>query len=175
LQIAHTADVVTHGKVGNAVIEAVNGEVTALGIFFNRAKDVVAQQHAVLAALGDGAIGLLIVMMTTEGRHFDNLRPEHHVREAETATHQAAVAEELAHLIRRGVGSDIKIFWFFAQQQVAHPAAYQVCFIARFIQTIEHFERIFADIFAGNSVLLTRNNRHLRFGHCLNGHALFAA
>ena len=51
LQIFHAADVVAHGKIGHAVIQAVNGEVATLGIFFDRSEDVVAQQHPVLAAL----------------------------------------------------------------------------------------------------------------------------
>lgn len=44
---------------------------------------------------------------------------------AETSPNQTAVAEQLAYLIRRGVGGNVKIFWLFAKQQVADAAADQ--------------------------------------------------
>jgi hypothetical protein len=62
-------------------------------------------------------------VVAAEGGDFDNFRPEHHVRQAETAPNQTAVAEQLTHLIRRGAGRHVKIFWFFAQQQVAYATA----------------------------------------------------
>lgn len=44
---------------------------------------------------------------------------------AETSPNQTAVAEQLAYLIRRGVGGNVKIFRLFAKQQVADAAADQ--------------------------------------------------
>lgn len=64
-------------------------------------------------------------VMATEGGDLNDFRPEHHMRRAETSPNQTAVAEQLAYLIRRGVGGNVKIFWLFAKQQVADAAADQ--------------------------------------------------
>ena len=108
--------------------------------------------------------------MATEGSDLNNFRPEHDVREAETAPDQTAVAEQLTHLIRRGVGRDVKIFWLFAKQQVADAAADQPGLVARLVEAVHDLEGVFTDIFAGNSMLLTRDHRHRRWfdgGFCL--------
>ncbi|MNV70258.1 hypothetical protein D3C71_1632110 [compost metagenome] len=86
-------------------------------------------------------------MVATEGGNLDDFRPEHHVRQAETAAHQAAVTEQLAHLLRRGVGGDVEIFRFFAQQQVTYTAADQISFEAGFIQAVQHLQRVLTDVF----------------------------
>ena len=161
LQIFHAADVVADGEIRHAVVEAVDGKVAALGIFFNRTEDVVAQQHTVLAALGGDAIGGVAFMMAAEGGDFDNFRPEHHVRQAEAAAYQAAVAEQLTDLFRGRISGNVKIFRFFAQQQIAYAAADQPRFIARLVKSVHDLEGIFTDIFAGNCMLLARNNRHM--------------
>jgi hypothetical protein len=59
-------------------------------------------------------------MVAAEGRDFDNFRPEH-VRQAETAANQTAVAEQLTHLLRRGVGGDVKIFGFLPSSRSRTP------------------------------------------------------
>ena len=92
-QVLHAADVIAHGEIRHAVIEAVDGEVATLGIFFDRAEDVVAQQHTVLAALRRGAIGCARFVVAAEGRHFDNFRPKHHVSQTEAAANETTVAE----------------------------------------------------------------------------------
>lgn len=121
LQILHAADVVANGKVRHAVIEAVDSEVATLGILLDRAEDVVAQQHAVLAPLGGDAIGGMPFVMATEGGDLNDFRPEHHMRQAETSPNQTAVAEQLAYLIRRGVGGNVKIFWLLPSSRSRTP------------------------------------------------------
>ncbi|CQB92886.1 Uncharacterised protein [Salmonella enterica subsp. enterica serovar Typhimurium str. DT104] len=93
LQILHPADVIAHGKIRHAVVKAVDGEIAALGIFFDRAEDVVAQQHTVLPTLGGRTVAFTAFMMTTKRCHFDNFRAKHHVSQAETTSHQTAIAE----------------------------------------------------------------------------------
>lgn len=170
LHILHAANVIADGKVGHAVVKAVNGEVAALGIFFDGAEDVVAQQHAVLAELRGDAIGGMPFVVTTEGGDFDNLRPEHDVSQAETAADQAAVAEQFTYLIRGRAGGDVEIFRLLAKQEVAYATADEIGFVARLVQSIEHLEGIITDIFAGNCMLFARDNRHMRLfdgGFCL--------
>ncbi len=173
-KIVQAADVITYCEIGHAVIEAVDGEIATLGVFFDRAENVVAQQHAVLAALGGGAIARVLFVMTAKGGDFNDFRPEHDVGQAETAANQAAVAEQLAYLIRRGVGGDVEIFRLFAKQQIAHTTADKPGFITGFIQAVHHFKRVLADIFAGDSVLFTRDNGYGGLCDAFVNHALLA-
>jgi hypothetical protein len=53
-----------------------------------------------------------------------------HVRQAESTADQAAVAEHLAHFLRPGVGGDVEVLGFAAEQQIAYPAADQVGLVA---------------------------------------------
>lgn len=78
----------------------------------------------------------------------NDFRAEHHMRQTKTAAHQSAVAEQLADLFRGSVGGDIEVFGFFAQQQVADAAAYQISLIARFAQAIQYFQRILTNVAA---------------------------
>ena len=148
-EIADAANVVTYAEISHAVVEAVDGEIAALGIIFDRAEDIVAQQHTALGALRTVTIlrDLFNLMMTTEGGDFDHFRAKHHVCQTETPTDQATVAEQRAHLLRRGVSGHVEIFGFLPQEQIAHATAYQIGFITGFVQAIEHFEGIFADVF----------------------------
>ncbi|MNE74882.1 hypothetical protein D3C80_1709930 [compost metagenome] len=87
-------------------------------------------------------------MVAAEGGNLNDFRPEHHVRQTETAADQATVAEQLAHLVRRGVGGDVEIFRLFAEQQVTHAATDQIGFVAGFVQAVQYLQRILADVFA---------------------------
>jgi len=116
-KVTQAAGVITHGEVGHAVIQAVDGEVAALGVIFDGAEDVVAQQHAVDGLLGRVFVFdfFLLLVVTTEGGDLDDFRPKHHVRQTEAAAHQTAVAEQFAYLLRRGVGGDVEVFRFLFQ------------------------------------------------------------
>ncbi|CAH0305209.1 hypothetical protein SRABI106_03879 [Rahnella aquatilis] len=99
-------------------------------------------------------------MVTAERRHFDDFRPKHHVSQTKTTTNQTAVTEQFAYLIRRCVGGDVEIFWFFIQQQITHTAADQEGFKARLVQAVQDFQGVFADITTRNIVLIAGNNGH---------------
>ncbi|CSS54116.1 Uncharacterised protein [Shigella sonnei] len=68
-----------------------------------------------MPALGGRAVADVTFVVSTEGRNFDNLRAKHYMSQTETATHQAAVTEQFAHLLRRGVSGYVKIFRLFAK------------------------------------------------------------
>ena len=114
-------------------------------------------------------------MMTAESRHFDNFWAEHDMGQTETATDQATVTKQFAHLIRRCVSGDIKIFRFFAQQKIAYTTANQPCLVSGLIEPVHYLQGIFTDIFAGDRVLLTRNYRHMWTGDGELSLALLAA
>ena len=107
--------------------------------------------------------------MATEGGDLNDFRPEHHMRRAETSPNQTAVAEQLAYLIRRGVGGNVKIFWLLPSSRSRTPPPTSR-FVARLVEAVHDLEGVFTDIFAGNSMLLTRDHRHRRWfdgGFCL--------
>ena len=83
------------------------------------------------------------------------------MRQAEATAYQATVAEQLTDLFRGRIGGDVKIFRLFAQQQIAYAAADQPRFVARLVESVHDLEGIFTDIFAGNCMLLARDNRHM--------------
>src|SRR6202012_3247915 len=44
-----------------------------------------------------------------KGRNFDDLAPEDHVRQSKAPPDQAAIAKQRAHLVRQGIGRDVKV------------------------------------------------------------------
>ena len=94
-------------------------------------------------------------MRGAKRRDFDDLVPETHVREMKAPPDQPAIAEQLLHLVRVGVGGDIEVFRAQAQQQVADRAADQECLIAGLFQPVQNFERVRRDVGPRNRVLIT--------------------
>ena len=113
-------------------------------------------------------------MVATKSGDFDNFRPKHNMRQSKTATHQSAVTKQLTYLLRGGVGGHIEIFRFHTQKKVADTATHQIGVITSLIQAVEHLEGIFTDIFARNSVLVTRNDRDVRESFTLLDHDIIA-
>ena len=68
--------------------------------------------------------------------------------ESETATNQTTIAEQILNLLWRGIGSNIVILWvMLPQNQITDGATHQVGLIARFMQTIQHFQCRLVHIF----------------------------
>src|SRR6185312_12049704 len=98
-------------------------EVAANRVLLDRAPDVVADD----ASVDDMPIAFAAFLAgAAKGRHLDDLGPEHHVRKPETAADQAAIAKQLLHLVRRGIGGDVEILRRDPEQQVAHGATDQM-------------------------------------------------
>lgn len=94
--------------------------------------------------------------------------------QTETATHQTAVTEQFTYLFRRGVSGYVKIFRLLPSNRSRTPPPTSR-FVSRFIEPVHYLQGIFTDIFAGNSMLLTRDHRHLWTGDCLFSLAFLAA
>jgi hypothetical protein len=56
-------------------------------------------------------------------RHLDDVAPETDMRKPEPPPDQAAVAEQLFHLLRMRVRDDVEILRMAVEQQVAHASA----------------------------------------------------
>ena len=100
--------------------------------------------------------------MPAERRHFDRLRPELHVRQAEPPADDPAVAEQLLDLVRVGGGADVEILRPPLEQQIAHAAADEIRDVVVFVQPIKNFERVGIDVAAGDRVLGPRDDGRLR-------------
>lgn len=73
--------------------------IAALGILFDRAEDVIAQQHAVLAALGgDAVVGVAFVM--AEGGDLNDFGPN-----ITCAVKRQPTRRQLRNSLRTGPGS----------------------------------------------------------------------
>jgi len=86
------------------------------------------------------------ILPGTEGRDLDDLAAELHVRKAEAAADQPAVAKRLTHLLRAGVGGDVEVLGFAAQKQIAYPTADQVCFEPGCLEAIKNLQRVGRDV-----------------------------
>ena len=88
-----------------------------------------------------------------EGGHLDDLVSEAHVAQPEPSPDDEAVAEELLHLLGRGVGADIEVLRLAAKEQIAHAAADQERLEAGTAEPIENPQRIGIDLLSGQRVL----------------------
>jgi hypothetical protein len=89
LQVGHAVVVVDDGFVGGVVVQRVDGEVAAGGVFGHRAEHVVAQHAAVFVGLG-GFGGL----HGAEGGDLDGLGAAHHMHDLEAAADDPRAAEQ---------------------------------------------------------------------------------
>ena len=146
LHVGIAAGVVADREILDRVIQRIGGEVAADRVLLDGSVDVVAQDAAALVHL---AVALdIAATVGAEGRDFDDLAAVHHVRQAEAAADQAAVAEQALDLLRGGAGGHVEILGRAADQQVAHSATHQECAETCFAQSIQHAQGIRAHLLA---------------------------
>ena len=134
----------------------VDGEVASCGIFILRAPNVVAQDatagvHGMLhasefllaTALITGDLhGIGVVEMGAESGDFDHLMLAppaiDNMDDAKPSADDEGAAKSRLHLLRRGVGGDVKVADLPSQQQVPHAAARPQCGISRRSQLSNH-------------------------------------
>ena len=97
-------------------------------------------------------------MKCTKGRDFNQFLPHHHMHNLEAATDDAGTATATAHLFRRGVGGNVKVFGVAIQQQVADCTAYDVGSITGAFQIFADALGAPAEHIPGNTVGLNTNN-----------------
>gem|GEM_PF-5173865 len=153
--VLDAAVVVQHRLRGRIVVHRVDGEVAARGVLVLGAEVVVAQDAAMLVLRRVGAAG------AAEGRHFQQLLAEHHVHDLEAAADDEGAAEQFFHLLRRGVGGDVEILRFHAQQQVAHGAADDEGLEAGFLQGLGQADRVRRQQLRVDAVLLEAEDHRL--------------
>ena len=173
LEILQAADVVDDAERRDVVEERVDREVAAERVFFGRAEGVVVLDQQVGGGLGRRAgararsarlaLGARRDVLA-KGRHLDGLGAEAHVRQAEAAADDPAVAEEFLDLVRMGRGADVEVL-----RPAARGAGRARCrrpgrrCSPTSLQPIQHLERVGVDVPARNRVLGPRDDH--RFSH----------
>ena len=142
--------IVDDGLVGRIEEQGIDGKVTAMCVLFLAAESIVGHDAARLI--------LIIDATATEGGDLDGFRPHHHVHDAKTPADDARAAEQMMHLLRRGIGGDVKIFGRNIQQQVAHGSPYHKGRETGFLQSGSHLERSIAELIAAYAMLGQRNH-----------------
>lgn len=101
-----------------------------------------------------GRIGHLLA----ERRHFDGLRTEAHVREAEAAADDPAVTEEALDVVRTRAGADVEVLGTTMEQQIAYAASDEIRLEAGRVQTVEDPEGIGVDVLAREAMFASRDD-----------------
>ena len=168
LQILQATVEVVQAEILDAVVEGIDGKVAAFGILFYGAVDVVTQQHAFIRLAGDMLAGIDLVVVAAEGGYLDHVTAKYHMGQTEAASHQTAVGEEFADLLRGGVGRHIEILGRSAQQQIAHTSAHQIGLITCFIQAIEHLQGVVTDLASRDRMLIPAQDQAITVcGHAV--------
>ena len=123
-QIFLAADVIEDFIRERVEHQAVDGEVSALYIFFGRA--------GVLDAVGMAAIG--VANVAAERSDFDLRGAVGDDDDSELRADCEAIGEKLLHAVGRGVGGDVVINRCAAEQNVAHAAAGEIGLMAAIAQ-----------------------------------------
>jgi len=149
-KILHSADVVAHGKIGDAVVEAVDGEVAALRVLFQSAIYVVTQDASAFVAGRLVSVFLFIVLRVAcaERGDFDDFSAKVDMHQLEPATDDPRIAKLGTHLFGRGAGGHVEIFRRDIEQHVAYATAYQVSLVAGVLQTFDDIHRITTELSA---------------------------
>ena len=153
VDVLNAIDMIDHREIGDVVVECVDGEVTAKGVFFQAAVDIVADNAPFRIHMALPAARFILRVQCAESRHFNDLPAEHHMRETEAAADQPAITEQATYILRARIGGNIEILRLAPEQQIAHTTANQMGLIARILQAVQHLQRIGADIAPGNRVL----------------------
>src|SRR3990167_4988764 len=153
--VVYAIGVIENALGAGIVIQRIDGEVAALGVVFQAAVNVVAQDAAAFVARRQVAVLFFIAfgVIGAEGGDFDDLAAEVHVHQLETAADYPRVTELGAYLFGRGAGGDVEILGIDIQQQVAHAATDQIGLIAGLLQTFDHAGGIATDFPALDRVL----------------------
>ena len=80
-----------------------------------------------------------------KGRHLDDFLPEMHVSETKAPADQAAIAKQVPHLFRQGVGRHVEILRRDTQQQIADRPAHQKSLVSRIFEPVQHFQGVGRD------------------------------
>ena len=168
-QIVEAADVIDDRERGDVVEQRVDGEIAAEGVFFRRAKCVVAMEEVRIGVRCRRPVVLRVVIgsrhavlrdllawlhLAAEGRDLDDLLTEFDVRKPESPADDPAVPEQFFDLIGMGRCPDVEVFRPSSEQQVAYAAADEIGDVVALTQSVENLQRIGVNIARGRACAL---------------------
>lgn len=164
--VVNAIGVVQQPLAGDVEVQGIDGEVAALGVVFQAAIDVVAQDAAAFVA-GRAAIAIVLAfrMMGAEGGDLDDLAAEVHVYQFEAAADDPRVAEFGADLLRRGAGGDIEVLGSDAEHLVAYAAPDHVGLVAGPLEDLDDLDGVPAELVPAQGVLVVTDD----FRGCTDG------
>ncbi len=164
--VVNAIGVVQQPLAGDVEVQGIDGEVAALGVVFQAAIDVVAQDAAAFVA-GRAAIAIVLAfrMMGAEGGDLDDLAAEVHVYQFEAAADDPRVAEFGADLLRRGAGGDIEVLGSDAEHLVAYAAPDHVGLVAGPLEDLDDLDGVPAELVPAQGMLVVTDD----FRGCTDG------
>ena len=140
--------VIEDALADRVVVQGVDREVTTLGVFFKGAVDVVAQDTPAFVTRGLVAVFLFVVLRVigAEGRNFNDFAAKVDMHQLETTTDDSRIAKFGAHLLGRGAGGDVKVFWRDIEQHVAYATADQIGLVTGVLQAFDDIDRVAAEL-----------------------------
>jgi len=162
--VGDAAEIIVDFLARRIVVQRVDGEVAARSVVLHAAEDVVGQQSAVL--VGRALVFFLgfLLAIGAEGGDLDGLAAAHHVDDLEAPADDARTAEQATHLLGGGVGGDVEILGYPAQQQVAYRAADEVAPVAGLSQGFAGLQRAVVDLVTADAMFALGQDLRARGG-----------
>lgn len=174
LEVAQSGAVVDNRKIGNVIGKGVDREVTAEGILFRCAKDIVTKNHSIFVLEVTGRLVAMVCLShvsligrdgSPECGDFQDFVLKVQMGQPETATHETAVAKESFDLAGCCVCGYVEILGGALQEQVADTPTYQVGNEAVVVEPVERAQGVWAHLFSGYVMLTSGNDVWLHGFH----------
>ena len=143
-QVGDAVVVVDDGFRRRVVIQRIDREIPARGVFCLAAEDVVAQNPPLL--VDQRLATAVLAVVAAEGGDLDGFGAHVDVHDLEAAADDARATETVAHLFRRRVGRDVEVLRLQSGEQVAHRAADDERLITAFLQGLDGAPAAAADV-----------------------------
>jgi hypothetical protein len=158
MEICPAINIIYDAKVSDVVIESIDGEISAKGIFGRRAKGIVSLDQEAVALVPC----LLFFSLLTERGDLDDLATlEHDVGDTKTATYESAVAKNFLEPPGFGISGNVEIVDLTSQQKITNSTAAKIGKVSSPVKAIENLEHFRAHLLSGNRVLIAMNNSWL--------------
>jgi hypothetical protein len=154
LKIGYASDIIDDRKGSKVVEESVNGQISSEGIGQFCSVLIVSSEDAILNVCI--VFEISFVGEVSESGYFNNLLVSKvNVSELKPSADNARVSKERSDLSGSSIGCDIKVFWFFFEQEISYSTADKVGFKVMPNESVHDFESIRIDIATRDAVLVT--------------------
>jgi hypothetical protein len=121
LKISHPVDIVNDGEIRNIVEQAIDGDVTAQGIFLGCSKAICSDDLPIFDRFFEFRVA------TESGDLDDFSLSKKDSNQPESTADDTAILEKEIDFVRASVGGDIEVFGDLPQEEIANASSYKVC------------------------------------------------